>query len=110
MSRHPAPAPDDVLQAILHQAVDRENHALPLDVFVQLGLGRDPTLGEIRRMIALGEAGRQRELDRLARLDAEAALLEAELAIFDELGLDSLDRDELERLALARLDRARQGC
>ena len=57
MPRHRTPAPDSVLDAILHRAVEPGNRALPLELFVQLGLGRDPTVAELERMRVLASAG-----------------------------------------------------
>lgn len=105
MTGYAAPAPDDVLDRILHRAVEPGNSTLPLDVFVQLGLGRDATADELRRMTALAEAGRRAQQDRVDLTEAALAVAESREAA----GLPALDRDELEAAALARLGRAHTG-
>lgn len=102
MPYYRAPAPDAVLDAILHRAVKPENAAHPLAVCIRLGLGRDPTVDEVRRMMVRAEAGRQAGQDRLTLAEAKLAVAEER----DAAGLEPLDWAELERTARSRLGRS----
>lgn len=105
MTGYFAPAPDDVLDRILHRAVEPENSSLPLDVFVQLGLGRAATADELRRMMVLAEVGRRAQEDRVELAEAALAIAEGREAA----GLPALDRDALDAAALVRLGRTQKG-